>query len=526
MEDRRIKCCLQNFSPIHIGCDEVYEPTGFVVDRNNNCLKIFDPLLFIAKLSKHDREKFSGICKKGTIESILEIYKFLNNCPAQGRSVKICNGFVDHYNQVLKLPSGKIKNELNRFKIERTAFCIFDQRPYIPGSTVKGALRTAYLNSLADKDKDYSSYIENLNQRNTKNRRNRKPEIKMHKELEEKLLHLDRVSNKEKIYKDPFRLVKVSDFMPVGDIKTKICYAVNKKKKMSDSEARRLTQILETILPGSLFVGEIIVNDPQTKDAVSFAIELNNLLESSHLFYGKEKTREDSELKNIGVTIPETPEIDNIMLIRVGRHSGAESVTIERYRDIKIMLGSRNQTFKDHSTTIWLASELRKPDHNKVLSPFGWAALSPLTPDMEKQLKVDEAAFQSNRNQALVEEKRKQEELLLQKEQEWNRQLKDKKQEEEISKAKEQREAELEAMTPEQRVLAELGDPSILENRAVEIYNKIDEFSEENKRAIAMALKKYWASSEKLKKKKRKKTKAVCRQMDRIKKIEGILVES
>ena len=87
MKDKRIKCCLQNFSPIHIGCDEVYEPTGFVVDRNNNCLIIFDPLLFIAKLNQFDREKFSAICKKGTIESILEIYNFFQNRPARGRYV-------------------------------------------------------------------------------------------------------------------------------------------------------------------------------------------------------------------------------------------------------------------------------------------------------------------------------------------------------------------------------------------------------------------------------------------------------
>lgn len=374
---------------------------------------------------------------------------------------------------------------------------------------------------MADKDKDYSSYIKGLNQRNTKNRRNRRPEIKVHKKLEEKLLHLDRVANnKEKIDKDPFRLVKVSDFMPVGDITTKICYAINKKKKISDKEPGGPPQILETILPGSLFVGEIIVNAPQTPDAVSDAIELKNLLESSHIFYGKEKSREDGESNNIKVVPPEIPEAKDITLIRVGRHSGAESVTIEKYRDIKIKL-NREHTFKDHATTLWFASDDRKPDHNKFLSPFGWAILSSLTLDMEKQLKVDEAAFQNNRNQALIEEKRKQKELLLQKEQKRDRQLKEKQREEEIRKAKEQRAAELEAMTPEQRVLEELADSSILENRVVEIYNKIDEFSEESKRAIALVLKKYWEACGKWKKKN-------CSKKQRIKvqKIKEILEES
>ena len=114
----------------------------------------------------------------------------------------------------------------------------------------------------------------------------------------------------------------------------------------------------------------------------------------------------------------------------------------------------------------------------------------------------------------------------MQKEQERDRQLREKQQEEEIRKAKEERAAELEAMTPEQRILAELGDPSILENRIVEIYNKIDEFSEENKTAIALALKKYWERCGKWEKKKGKKTKAVRRQMNRIQKLKEILEES
>ena len=76
-------------------------------------------------------------------------------------------------------------------------------------------------------------------------------------------------------------------------------------------------------------------------------------------------------------------------------------------------------------------------------------------------------------------------------------------------------------MTPEQRVLAELGDSSILENRVVEIYNKIDGFSEENKRAIAMALKKCWERCGKWKKKNCSK-----KQQLKVQKIKEILEES
>ena len=60
---------------------------------------------------------------------------------------------------------------------------------------------------------------------------------------------------------DPFRMVKPSDFLPVGDVKTKIVYAVNKKKKISTVGAREgrdnIPQILEVIQEESIFEGTI-----------------------------------------------------------------------------------------------------------------------------------------------------------------------------------------------------------------------------------------------------------------------------
>lgn len=520
MEKQRIKCVLRTISPIHVGCDEVYEPAGFVVDEKNNRLIIFDTLAFIARMSRDDKEKFSAICRKGSVESILEIYKFLRNRPSQGRFVNICSGFHDHYERVLNTPSARIKNELNNFQIERTSFCASDDRPYIPGSAIKGALRTAYLNMLADKAGDFSSDIKKLVQIDTENRKKNKPRIKIHKILEEKLLDLEKVPNDEKIFKDPFRLVKVSDFMPAGDTKTMIYYVVNKKKKISDKEARGPYQILETILPGANFIGEIIVDAPQRRDAVSFPIELKELLYSSNRFYKKERHRENGELGDIGITVSETPETENSTLIRIGRHSGAGSVTIKRYRDIKIMLGNRKQTFEDHATTIWLTSEVQKPNHSKHLSPLGWAFFLPLTQEKENQLKVEEDTFQRSWELAIGEEKRKMEEIFLQKQQEQERILEQKKLEEEVRKTEEKRKAEWEAMSPEERVIAELSDTKISENQVIEIYKGLDDFPEDKKRALAMALKSYWEANGKWKKKDCSR-----KQWTKVQKVKGILGE-
>ena len=519
METLRIKCVLENISPIHVGCDEVYEPTGFVVDEKKDSMVLFDPLVFIRDLSREDMEKFSAICKKGTIESILEIYRFMNNRPARGRSVDVCNGFMDHYKRVLRLPSGRVKNELNRFLIERTSFCTSDQRPYIPGSAVKGALRTAYLNHLAQRAGDYSRDL-----RSAKAGKGRGPRgQKEHKVLEQLLLNLDSVPPKERISKDPFRLVKVSDFMPAGDVKTKISYVVNKKKKPSEKEARGPVQILEIIQPGSRFTGEIIVVRPPARDAVSHVITLQKLLQSSARFYGEEKTGEDKNLKRIGVTPAQPPQGNGHFLIRLGRHSGAESVTIKGYRDIKIMLGRGNKpAFEDHATTLWLASETSKPNTNKFLFPFGWGFLRERTKALDNHLREEEIAHRDSIEQAREEEKNAMEAKRIQEAAERERALEEKRREAERLKAEEERKAVIADMSPEERDILEVRDPSTIENRVIEIFNKIDDFSGENKKSLAEALKERWQADGKWELKGKKKK---SKQEKKVEKIKGILGE-
>jgi hypothetical protein len=73
---------------------------------------------------------------------------------------------------------------------------------------------------------------------------------------------------------------------------------------------------------------------------------------------------------------------------------------------------------------------------------------------------------------------------------------------EEKPKEKERKKAVLEAMSPEERDIAAVNDPKITENQVIEIYNGIDDFSEENKTKLAQALRSYWEKHSKWKKKK------------------------
>jgi len=496
-------CFLKTFSPIHVGCDEVYEPTGFVMDEKAGQMVVFDPLSFISQMTDDDKLRFSEICSKGTISSILEIYKFLQGRTAEGRHIDICQGFVEHYHETLDIPvqdKKKVQQELNRFTIERTAFYPGDHRPYIPGSSIKGALRTAYLNSRAEKKKVPTP-------------RGRYAA----KDLEKELLDGGTFDT------DPFRLVKISDFRPVGQVKTRVVYAVNEKKMPSKYEARGPYQILEIIQPGALFEGEIAIDTPQTKKSVSSPISIQDLLESCARFFRKEKNMEDDELKRINIHGVQVSDNENMFLVRLGRHSGAESMTIEEHRNIKIMMGrGQKDRYENHATTLWLASEVQKPKIKENLLPLGWAEFGELSVFLAEEFQEKENVWKEKveaERRFLHEERENQIEKKLELERNAAEDAGRRKIEEEKKrKEEEKRNAELEAMTPEEREIAEISDPSVLESRVVEIFNRIDEFSEENKRALALALKKYWESHGKWKK-------GSDKQRRKVQKIKGILGE-
>ncbi|MEA1967979.1 MAG: type III-A CRISPR-associated RAMP protein Csm5 [Thermodesulfobacteriota bacterium] len=472
-----LKCIIKIVSPVHIGCDDVYEPTGFVVDEENKHLIQFNPSLFISELETKEREKLSQICKKGTVASILELYKFFRGKKAEGRRVELCTGFMDHYRKTLQIPennSHRINQELNKFTIARTAYRPSDTRPYIPGSSVKGSLRTGYLNHLCQGKRQSG------------------------RDIEKDLL------NYRQIDEDPFGKVKVSDFQPVGDVKTKIVYAVNQKKKISDKDAGGPYQIFEVIQPGAVFTGEITVNDVHEKSSIREAVKLDTLIYGTGRFYSNENIRENEELSRVGIPPVKFQENENIsknapttgyriIPLRIGRHSGAESVTIEGNRSIKIMLGRGNRPkIMDHATTLWLASQKSKSPDTANLLPFGWSCIEEISVKNENDFDIRENEYlqksvkEAEKKIQIAEQRLKEEKEAEKKAQEKKAELKRLKEEEEKKKKI------LEEMTPEERFLVQCDDGSVTGEEINSAYKNIDKYSDEYKKEVAVRLKKHW----------------------------------
>ena len=373
MESRRWK--IKVLTPVHIGCGEVYEPFSFAIKDNK--LLVFDMEQLLSALDEKTRREFSNICLMGTSDAIVRMYRFVKRNVAERKdiiekgivkkTIDVTRALVEHYNSQIigtnqpaqrsyqsqqNRPFNNSSRIISQFQIYRTFFDPNSELPIIPGSSVKGAIRTAVLN--ARKNEVANKTPRNYQENQEKGRYNAK-------RLESEILRYKEFQN------DPFSLVKVSDFRPVGQPKVKVTYAINVKKS-SGKPGRGPYQIVEALLEGE-FEGTITILKYQKsseKRKIDSPLSFEEIRRALKGFYGKELEREKKEMEKISYKAIQQPTIP----IRIGRHSGAECVTIEGFRVIRIM-GSN--TPGATPTTLWLASE----DHSKPQNamPFGWCSV-------------------------------------------------------------------------------------------------------------------------------------------------------
>ena len=185
------------------------------------------------------------------------------------------------------------------------------------------------------------------------------------------------------------------------------------------------------------------------------------------------------------------------MLLRVGRHSGAESVPLNGVRKIKIMQGQgRPPRFKGKPQTLWLAANTQQARSEMV--PFGWILLEIDPPDT---LSAGLTKFTEQTDAAGREWYEKQQDRIA----DLQNKLDGRKRQEETQKMADlaERQAEQEkreqraCMSNEQRAIAELREQfelardnrnltpqSIVPNRLVELLKQAGEWPEQDKVAL------------------------------------------
>jgi CRISPR-associated protein Csm5 len=383
------RLALTPLSPIHIGCGEDFEPTNYVID--DGVLFGFDPSR--AVLNDLQRSKLMDAANRGSLLGIQKFFKDnATTFKAQADTlIPVSSGVAAVYEQRV----GRAANVeasgnqvFNRLFIERTMHTGRQSLPYIPGSSFKGAIRTAILDDLNQeqppKDVQFSF----------------RGDAKSTTAMEKRLLQGD-------FQTSPLRVLKVSDMMPAAHYEParRVMFGVNRKKKQVIKDGRELqpegiAARKECILHGQFraFVADAVLPslDPHTdsKNTPSPALrpaDFKAIAKQSNAYNQTRLQRELGVLDGRGLVNPAWKHsIDTLMagalgkklatgdafLIRLGRYGGAESKTLsgEGVANIKIM-GAKGQppTFENTTKTVWLAAE--REDEQKHLLPFGWAVV-------------------------------------------------------------------------------------------------------------------------------------------------------
>ena len=379
------RLALTPLSPIHIGCGEDFEPTNYVIDEG--VLYGFDPSR--AALNDVQRGKLLDAANRASLQGIQQFFKdnakiFKAQADALiSVSAGVAKDYSDKFGKVANTESSG-KKVFNQFFIERTSYTGQSRQPYIPGSSIKGAIRTAILDNL--------------------NQGKQPPEDckKSSERLEKRLF------GGGEFQTSPMRLVKIADLMPApgSEPARRVLYAVNlKKTRVLDEDGKELkpkgiAARKECILHGQYraFVADAVVPslDPHTDSKNTPALELRptdlrRIAKQSNTYNETRLKRELAVLDGRGFLNPDWKKsIEKLLdgelksklaggdafLIRVGRYGGAESKTLtgDGVAQIKIMQGRGQPAVIQSATkTVWLAAE--SDSEQKHLLPFGWAVV-------------------------------------------------------------------------------------------------------------------------------------------------------
>ncbi|MBF0141557.1 MAG: hypothetical protein HQL74_14910 [Magnetococcales bacterium] len=366
---------VSTLSPVHVGCAEDYQPTEYVMDEG--IFYLFNPVEALAD-NQAAREELLKICNGQGETVIKDVQKFFFKrkeelIPFSSHRIPVGAEVQDFYDRRVGKTIQAGNNTVNKLNIERTSHVLGDEHPILPGSSLKGSIRTALL--------DFVHGGKPL--ANIKDAENRK---KNWKELAPIATTLKLCVPKD-FAQDPMRLIRMGDLSVrvkpwVGN---DILFALN--FKTSGGVGKGPYQTLEC-LPGLMLEfmeGDLTFLDPSQvrhtdadvtwgfKKVVArcnrFYQEVHLIRELRQLEAYLDPSWRDAMLRSLGEGggLKRLLDSGRAFLLRVGRHSGAESVTLNGARRI---YQPQYKKWVSKPSTTWLAGDSVKQEKN--LLPFGW----------------------------------------------------------------------------------------------------------------------------------------------------------
>jgi CRISPR-associated protein Csm5 len=370
------KLLISTLSPVHIGCGEDFEPTNYFID--DDVLYHFDPA--DAALPERKTARLIELCNSGKPdEMVLEVQRFFFDnrahfLPCARALIPVAAEVATHYRlrvgQAAQRESNG-KKVANLLEVERTSYNPHSNEPILPGSSLKGAMRTAILDAI--------------------NNGHSLTNGETARAMEKRLLQGDFAA-------DPLRLLKISDTLLQADIVRKIVFCVNLKKRQVDGQeikSKALTTRKEVIMQGQYRAlrTDLTLHDLQDRkqgkdvpaphlrptDLRSIARDCNRYYENLLLqeLDVLEKRRFVTDAWATWIRQALAGELragldrGDAFLLRVGRYTSAEAKTLEGVRRIHIPQAKmKKDQYVATAHTVWLAAD--KAQARSDMLPFGW----------------------------------------------------------------------------------------------------------------------------------------------------------
>ncbi len=329
-------------TPVHIGTGEDISPFEYVI-KDGKLYRIESDEL-IPGLSEEQLKRFYAYVDENNLVGLRDVVIENFNKEAHAKyEIKVTQSVAEKYERnILDVRNQLLISPFTRSKL--------DFKPYIPGSSIKGAIRTAIIDSIV-KEKIKAGQL--------------RRDVGRQRDWELGLLNAmvrTRRGERTDARRDPFRVLKVADvkvldeFFSVGEV-------LNAKV---DEKRGRITtvgiQMFKEVLLGEVnlnrrveFEGEIrideILSEIKYKGAetgnelekwIRVALTKESIIKSCNDFYLGEFKREREFFESVIEMTDVLDKIERILkpasdefVIRVGRFSGFTAVTVNEIRERK-----------------------------------------------------------------------------------------------------------------------------------------------------------------------------------------------
>lgn len=268
---------LKTVTPVVIGSGQELESFDYIIYKNKGSASLFafDLMGFALILNKSQREDFL-IKMEGDVIELRELLEKYSHIIVANKNIQrfkfgVKNNVALMYRQKI----GAISNQMTIGLFPRSSGA-----PYIPGSSLKGAFRTAVAGSLALNTRDFEkNIIDSLKKKSGRMLNDRQLKSEIARNLEKYIFGYKSPND------DPFRTFKIADTQPIETeaVLTERCsFKVGKEKE-------RIPALREAAIPKTSTASILTIVDEFAgkKGAPKASFNINKLAANCRQFYGK-----------------------------------------------------------------------------------------------------------------------------------------------------------------------------------------------------------------------------------------------